>query len=133
MATSRSSSATPYASNFYAFEQTPPYRVVIRSGALCLGFGRGRVNKIITPSSFVPGLYLEKKKDCPHLISSMTEKAGDDSVIVGYINDCVPRFVEIGKSRLGGYCFNGEFKLIVYCSLRVVQSVTVERNKRGIF
>jgi hypothetical protein len=63
----------------------------------------------------------------------MTEKAGDDSVIVGCIVFAFPDLSEIGKSRLGGYCFNGEFKLIVYCSLRVVQSVTVERNKRGIF
>ncbi len=53
---------------------------------------------------------MKVEENCPQIafISSMTEKAGDDSkVIVGYgINDCVPRFVEINKSEIPRLLFN---------------------------
>jgi hypothetical protein len=105
-------SHSTYTSNFYAFEQTPPYRVVARSGAFCLGFPSEEESEQNYYSQLIRSrpLILKEEENCPQItfISGMTEKAGDDSkVILGYgINDCVPRFVEIGKSEIRRLLFN---------------------------
>jgi hypothetical protein len=104
-------SHSTYTSNFYAFEQTPPYRVVARSGAFCLGFPSEEENEQNYYSQLIRSrpLIMKEEENCPQIafISSMTEKAEDDSkVIVGYgINDCVPRFVEIDKSEIAHLLF----------------------------
>jgi hypothetical protein len=101
-----------YTHNFYAFEQTPPYRVVARSGAFCLGFSSEEENEenhysLLTRSR---PLIMGEKENCPQItfVSGMTETSGDDSkVILSYgINDCVPRFVEIDKSEIVRLLFN---------------------------
>jgi hypothetical protein len=105
-------SHSTYTSNFYAFEQTPPYRVVARSGAFCLGFPSEEENEQNYYSQLIRArpLIVKEAENCPQItfISSMTEKAGDDSkIIVGYgINDCVPRFVEIDKSEIERLLFD---------------------------
>jgi hypothetical protein len=104
-------SHSTYTSNFYAFEQTPPYRVVARSGAFCLGFPSEEESEQNYYSQLIRSrpLILKEEENCPQItfISSMTKKAGDDSkVILGYgMNDCVPRFVEIDKSEIGRLLF----------------------------
>jgi hypothetical protein len=101
-----------YTSNFYAFEQTPPYRVVARSGAFCMGFPSEEENEQNFYSRLVRSrpLIMGEKENCPQVgfVSGITEKAGDDSkVIIGYgINDCVPRVVEIDKSEIVRLLFN---------------------------
>jgi hypothetical protein len=101
-----------YTSNLYAYEQTPPYRVVARSGAFCLGFPSEEESEQNYYSQLIRSrpLILKEEENCPQItfISGMTEKAGDDSkVILGYgINDCVPRFVEIEKSEIRRLLFN---------------------------
>jgi hypothetical protein len=105
-------SHSTYTSNFYAFEQTPPYRVVARSGAFCLSFPSEQENEQNYYSQLVRArpLIMKEAQNCPQItfISSMMEKAGDDSkIIVGYgINDCVPRFVEIDKSEIARLLFD---------------------------
>jgi hypothetical protein len=105
-------SQSTYTSNFYAFEQTPPYRVVARSGAFCLGFPSEEENEQNYYFQLIRSrpLFMKVEENCPQItfISGMTEKAGDDSkVIVGYgINDCIPRFVEIDKSEIARLLFN---------------------------
>jgi hypothetical protein len=105
-------SHSTYTSNFYAFEQTPPYRVVARSGAFCLGFPSEEEKEQNYYSQLVRArpLIVKEAENCPQItfISSMTEKAGDNSkIILGYgINDCVPRFVEIEKSEITRLLFN---------------------------
>jgi hypothetical protein len=54
-------------------------------------------------------------------------------IIVGYINDCVPRFVEIGKSEIRRLLFNPTVgSNHRYTVLLELQSVTVEKVKRII-
>jgi hypothetical protein len=101
-----------YSSSFYAFEQTPPYRVVAWSGAFCLGFPSEDENKqnYYSPLTRSKPLIIGEEENCPQItfISGMTEKAGDGSkIILSYgINDCVPRFVEIDKSEITRLLFN---------------------------
>jgi hypothetical protein len=101
-----------YTHNFYAFEQTPPYRVVARSGSFCLGFPSEEENEENHYSQLTRSrpLIMGEEENCPQIsfVSGMTEKAGDDSkVILGYgINDCVPRFVEVDKSEIARLLFN---------------------------
>jgi hypothetical protein len=101
-----------YTSNFYAFEQTPPYRVVARSGAFCMGFPSEEEHEQSYYAQFTRyrPLFMGVEENCPQItfIAGMTEKAGDDSkVILSYgINDCVPRFVEIDKSEIVRLLFN---------------------------
>jgi hypothetical protein len=101
-----------YSSSFYAFEQTPPYRIVARSGAFCLGFSSEEENEQNYYSQLTRSkpLIIGEEENCPQiaLVSGMTEKAGDGSkIILGYgINDCVPRFVEVDKSEIARLLFN---------------------------
>jgi hypothetical protein len=101
-----------YTSNLYAFEPTPPYRIVARSGAFCMGFSSKEEEKENYYSKLTRGrpLVMGEKENCPFItfVSGMTEKAGDSSkLILSYgINDCVPRFVEVDKSEIVRLLFN---------------------------
>jgi hypothetical protein len=95
-----------YTSNFYAFEPTPPYRVVAMSGKLCFSFSSDEESKENHYGNLTRAkpLVIGEEFDCPliQFASGITEKAGDPStMILGYgINDCTPRFVEIDKSEI---------------------------------
>jgi hypothetical protein len=95
-----------YLSSLYAFEPTPPYRVVARSGSFCFGYPGSEEGKenYHTNLTHARSLTMGEKENCPFItfVSGITEKAGDSSkIILGYgINDCISRFVEVDKSEL---------------------------------
>lgn len=103
--------ANHYLSSFYAFQTTPPYRIVAQSGWFCMGFPHEDVT-LVRATSWRQ-LVIGRPFDCPriHFVSGMTIKADDpSSVIVVYgINDCLSRFVEIRLS---------DVKDLLYGSLR---------------
>jgi hypothetical protein len=87
-----------YLSRFYAFEPTPPYRMISQSGYFCLGFGTDldALNEATRWRSLVLGERFEK---CPriHFVSGMTLKSQDPStlVITYGINDCVSAIAQV--------------------------------------
>lgn len=107
-----------YLSSFYAFESTPPYSVIARSGWFCLGFPNDPNEKETTNISLLHHVTAWRKLvlggrtyNCPriHFVSGMTIKVNDpNSVILAYgINDCYSRFVEIHLSDIYDLLFNG--------------------------
>jgi hypothetical protein len=87
-----------YLSRFYAFEPTPPYRMISQSGYFCLGFGTdlNALNEATRWRSLMLGERFEK---CPriHFVSGMTLKSQDPStlVITYGINDCVSAITQV--------------------------------------
>lgn len=103
-----------YVSRVYAFEPTPPFNIVARSGFFCLGFAnhgpddaeaKQSDNEQILGSVNEYKLTIQNEVyDCPriHFITGISEKLNDeDIVIVSYgVNDCYPRMVELEKKFL---------------------------------
>lgn len=92
-----------YASNFYAFEPTPPFNIVAVSGGFCLPFsGSGasfeenHFKDLGRHEPFVFG----SKMECPFItfVSGFVEAADPNQVIISYgINDCTSQFVVVNK------------------------------------
>ena len=101
-----------YVSRVYAFEATPPFVIVARSGLFCLGFAlsdeaRQSDNEQVFGAANDAKLEISGEVfNCPriHFITGIAEKMGDDmKVIISYgINDCYPRMMEVSKSFLVG-------------------------------
>ncbi|KAL7441961.1 hypothetical protein ACHAXH_006086 [Discostella pseudostelligera] len=116
-----------YVSRVYAFEPTPPFNIVARSGYFCLGFAlkqqhqhhrrkhHSSVNDEANQSDNeqVWGAANEYKltingvvfENCPsiHFVTGIADKLGDEeqTAIVSYgVNDCYPRMVEVSKKFL---------------------------------
>ena len=106
-------------SRFYAFEDTPPYKVVARTGKFCFGYPT-KEDQSLHPLSDMQNntalganeqlWFAFEKLNCPriHFVSGMTTKYGDDSkVIISYgINDCLSRFVEVSKFEIARMLWN---------------------------
>ncbi len=113
-----------YVSRVYAFEPTPPFNLVARSGYFCLGFAlnrqqhqkqKSRSNDEVNQSDNeqVWGAANEYKltingivfENCPaiHFVTGIADKLGDEehTAIISYgVNDCYPRMVEVSKQFL---------------------------------
>lgn len=100
-----------YVSRVYAFEPTPPFNIVARSGLFCLGFANAGAEATDSENEQLHGSANEYKLtieeqvyDCPriHFITGITEKIDDkETVIVSYgVNDCYPRMMEVKKEFL---------------------------------
>ncbi|KAL3803362.1 hypothetical protein HJC23_009326 [Cyclotella cryptica] len=103
-----------YVSRLYAFETTPPFNIVARSGFFCLGFAahgdaddeaRQSDNEQVRGSANDYRLtIMNEVYDCPriHFVTGITEKIDDDEmVIISYgVNDCYPRMIEVPKEFL---------------------------------
>jgi len=103
-----------YVSRLYAFEMTPPFNIVARSGYFCLGFAahgdaddeaRQSDNEQVWGSANDYRLtIMNEVYDCPriHFVTGITEKIDDDEmVIISYgVNDCYPRMIEVPKDFL---------------------------------
>ncbi len=116
-----------YVSRVYAFEPTPPFNLVARSGYFCLGFAlkhqqqhyqqkqNSRNNDEVDQSDNeqVWGAANEYKltingivfDNCPavHFVTGIAEKLGaeENTAIISYgVNDCYPRMVEVSKQFL---------------------------------
>ena len=118
-----------YVSRVYAFEPTPPFNIVARSGYFCLGFAlkkqqqqhhtqqkpyvhdNDEANE--SDNEQVWGAANEYKltindiifENCPaiHFVTGIAEKLGDEehTAIISYgVNDCYPRMVEVSKKFL---------------------------------
>jgi hypothetical protein len=96
-----------YTSRLYAFEPTPPYRVVARSGSFCMGFpdeqeGTDNPNMWIVRNR--PAQLGNQNMTCPYItfVMGVVEAFDDPSkVIISYgMNDCAPRIVKVDKSEL---------------------------------
>ena len=100
-----------YLSQLYAFEISPSFRIVAKTGLFCLPWGRleeGRGN-------FQVGLNLGGRHsilesfDCPStsFVSGISEHAADASLaILSYgINDCYPRIAVVEKTELMALLF----------------------------
>jgi hypothetical protein len=103
-----------YLSSWYAFEATPPYRIVARSGWFCLGFPNDKqASSPLIQATRWRTLALGQRRypACPriHFVSGLTIKATDPSiVIIAYgINDCASRFVEVRLSDVQALLFRG--------------------------
>ncbi|GAX15672.1 hypothetical protein FisN_3Hu145 [Fistulifera solaris] len=102
--------ANHYLSQFYAFEQAPPFNLVALSGFFCLGFqdGADRVHHLAQLSSW-RRLELGITFNCPriHFVSGITFKAGDPSTIVLAlgVNDCYSLFLEVPTSSVDEMLF----------------------------
>ncbi|KAL9187239.1 hypothetical protein ACHAXT_001342 [Thalassiosira profunda] len=103
-----------YVSRVYAFEPTPPFDIVARSGFFCLGFAgdsseeaRQSDNEQVHGAANDYKLKIrEEEFECPriHFVTGIAEKMGDpNTVIVSYgVNDCYPRMIEVPKEFLVG-------------------------------
>jgi hypothetical protein len=103
-----------YLSQFYAFEATPPYKVVALSGYWCLPANPSSQvldkrtdkdnNPLIKLSEWMPLDMAGTNYNCPaiHFVTSIIEKAGDASkLIISYgVNDCTAWFVEVEKTEI---------------------------------
>jgi len=109
-----------YVSRVYAFDPTPPFNIVARSGYFCLGFGLNNItgvdnlphaeaeqsdNEQVWGATNNYKLHIRQDHfECPriHFISGITEKIDDpDAVVISYgINDCYPRMLELRKEFL---------------------------------
>lgn len=102
-----------YFYRWYAFEPTPPYRVVALSGIFCFGGARS------AEYDSNPLAHVDWQKtirvgsdisSCPRIqfVMSMIEKGTDSSrVLISYgVNDCYSRILEIGKSEINRMLFN---------------------------
>ncbi len=109
-----------YVSRVYAFDPTPPFNIIARSGYFCLGFGFNNItgvdilhheeaeqsdNEQVWGATNNYKLHIRQDHfECPriHFISGITEKIDDpDSVVISYgINDCYPRMLELRKDFL---------------------------------
>ena len=99
--------ANHYLSSWYAFEPTPPFRVVAQSAWFCLGFPDEDDDSVplLRATSWRKlelggsGSTSERPYNCPriHFVSGVTLAPDDPStVIVAYgINDCFSRFVRV--------------------------------------
>jgi len=103
--------ANHYLSSLYAFEPSPPFRVVARSGLFCLGFPtktEERQHPIVSLTTW-RRLYLGQEFDCPriHFVSGITHQVDDPSmVIVAYgINDCLSRLIRVPMAELSRLLF----------------------------
>jgi hypothetical protein len=104
--------ANHYLSQFYAFEQTPPFNLVALSGFFCLGFhdGADHAHHLAQLSSW-RRLQLGMTFDCPriHFLSGITLKAGDPSTIILAlgVNDCYSLFLEVPMRSIDDLLFKG--------------------------
>lgn len=107
-----------YLSRWYAFQATPPFPVVAKSGLFCLGFPGSLEQEqhplikatlwktIIFGGDGLGAMDAQSSMvlECPriHFISGMSQKANDpSSVLVAYgFNDCVSRLIEIEKEAI---------------------------------
>ena len=117
-----------YVSRVYAFEPSPPFNIVARSGFFCLGFALtpGNIKSKVRDTSISTHLDDEANQsdneqvygsandsklringmtfECPriHFITGIAEKLGEEEkVIISYgVNDCYPRMIEVSKSFL---------------------------------
>jgi hypothetical protein len=106
-----------YLSSLYAFESTPPYRVVARSGSFCFGYPEKQEAKenYYANLTHARSMIMGEPENCPFItfVSGITEKAGDAAkVIIAYgINDCISRLVEVDKSELVRLLFHPTGKI----------------------
>jgi hypothetical protein len=96
-----------YTSRLYAFEPTPPYRVVARSGSFCMGLLDEQEGTDNPNTWFVrnrPAHLENHNMSCPFItfVMGVVEAFDDPSkVIISYgMNDCAPRIVKVDKSEL---------------------------------
>ena len=100
-------SSNSYLSRFYAFEQTPPYRIVAKTGKFCLGYAGDDASHHpigdLTARQETRDVFsfAGSEYKCPriHFVTGISDKADDSSkFILAYgVNDCLSRFVEINK------------------------------------
>ena len=108
-----------YFSSFYAFETTPPYKTIARTGRFCFGLPNATEIKQAghlfqhpnTPPTKILSL-AGVSYDCPQIqfISGMVDKVGDPSrVIFSYgVNDGMSRIVEVEKAYIAKMLFTPE-------------------------
>lgn len=108
-----------YVSRVYAFEPTPPFNLVVRSGFFCLGFMHRHIDDeadeikdVLIHNEQVWGSANDYRLkihgevfDCPsiHFVTGIADKLGEEeeTVIVSYgVNDCYPRMIEVSKKVL---------------------------------
>ena len=97
-----------YLSRFYAFEPTPPYRLVAQSGYFCLPANPPSNNNNRNPMAAIPTQNPLDIGDtiynCPkiHFISGMVAKVGDNTkLIIAYgVDDCTSWFIEVDKRQV---------------------------------
>lgn len=104
--------ANHYLSQFYAFEQNPPFSLVALSGYFCLGFDSStdRAHHLAKLTSWRQ-LQLGMAFDCPriHFVSGMTLKSGDPSTLILAlgVNDCYSLFLEVPGYSIDDLLFKG--------------------------
>lgn len=103
-----------YVSRVYAFETTPPFNIVARSGFFCLGFASPNIkssgikefdNEQVSGAARNYKLIIEKEEyDCPriHFVTGITEKDENTAIISYGVNDCYPMMIEVEKKFLVG-------------------------------
>ena len=103
-----------YVSFFYAFDPTPPYRIVARSGLFCLPFAsqseQEEVNAYHALTRVRPLTLKQHAFECPQIsfVSSIIDHGTDpeNKVILSYgINDCTPRMVVMEKQEIVRFLF----------------------------
>ena len=108
-----------YFSSFYAFESTPPYKTVARTGRFCFGLPNAteieQAGHLFQHPNTPPTKILAfagVSYNCPQIqfISGMVDKVGDPSrVIISYgVNDGISRVVEVEKAYIAKMLFTPE-------------------------
>lgn len=98
-----------YLSRFYAFDPSPPFDIVARSGFFCLGFAdasesRGNPFAGRNEGGDSALSLFDDAFNCPtiHFPSGISEYVGDASkAIISYgVNDCYPRMIVVKKEEI---------------------------------
>ena len=111
--------ANHYLSSFYAFEPTPPYRLIAQSGYFCLPFASSVKKANSSSSSTTPfsntiiqatawrtlKLGNETFANCPriHFVSGMVllnAADGGDAIVSYGVNDCYSKFLRIPQDEI---------------------------------
>lgn len=103
-----------YVSFFYAFDPSPPFDLLARSGYFCLGHASPSDAGMPNPRSALTGnrplLQNNETFSCPliHFVQTIVEKADDPSrVVIGYgLNDCTARLIEVPKKEVARLLFS---------------------------
>ena len=105
-----------YVSMWYAFEPTPPYGIVARSGYFCLPFPDDTdVGNDLGHAQLAHNLPLALNRiqhNCPYVsfVSGIVESVHEGKVVISYgINDCLAKTMELDKTEIASVLFSDPY------------------------